>query len=84
MDLTTVLGITAGTLTTISFLPQVVKTWRTRHTKDISAFMFALLLTGIALWFIYGIIKQDFPIIAANGTSLVLVSAILFLKIKHG
>lgn len=84
MDSTTILGVVAGTLTTVSFLPQVIRTWRTRHTKDISLHMFALLAIGIVLWLIYGIIRIDLPLVLANGVSLVLVFIILVFKIKHG
>ncbi|MDO8427028.1 MAG: SemiSWEET transporter [Deltaproteobacteria bacterium] len=84
MDSTTWLGIFAGTLTTTSFLPQVIKTWKTRHTKDISAFMFLMLFIGITLWVAYGIVRNDMPIILANCVSLVLVSVMLFFKIRHG
>lgn len=84
MDLTSLLGIAAGTLTTTSFLPQVVKTYRSRHAKDISFFMFLLLFIGIILWVAYGVIRRDMPVILANAVSFVLVSAILFFKIRHG
>ncbi len=84
MDSITILGIVAGTLTTVSFLPQVIRTWRTRHTRDISLHMFALLAIGIALWLIYGIIRVDLPLVLANGISIVLVFIILVFKIKHG
>jgi MtN3 and saliva related transmembrane protein len=49
------LGLIAGTLTTFAFIPQVVQTWRTRSTSDISLPMFVLLSTGLLLWFVYGI-----------------------------
>ncbi len=84
MDSTSLLGIAAGTLTTASFLPQVVKTYRSRHAKDISLFMFILLFVGIILWVAYGVIRGDMPVILANAVSFVLVSAILFFKIRHG
>lgn len=84
MDLTSLLGIAAGTLTTASFLPQVVKTYRSRHAKDISFFMFLLLFIGVILWVAYGVIRGDMPVILANAVSFVLVSAILFFKIRHG
>lgn len=84
MESSTLLGLLAGTLTTASFLPQVVKTWKTRHTKDISLYMFLLLVLGICLWVAYGLIKNDIPVVIANVISLALVSTILILKIKHG
>ncbi|MBI5561523.1 MAG: SemiSWEET transporter [Deltaproteobacteria bacterium] len=84
MEPTTLLGLIAGTLTTASFLPQVVKAWRSRHTSDISGLMFYMLAVGIVLWLAYGIIKWDIPLMIANGVSLVLVSMITYFKVKYG
>lgn len=84
MDPITIVGIVAGTLTTTSFLPQVVKAYRSKHTKDVSLFMFILLFIGLCLWLIYGFMRADLPIILANIVSLVFVSAMLLLKAKHG
>lgn len=84
MDPITILGIVAGTLTTASFLPQVIKAYRSKHTKDVSLFMFILLFVGLCLWLAYGFIKADLPIILANIISIVFVSAMLALKAKHG
>ncbi len=84
MDSITILGIVAGTLTTASFLPQVVKAYRSKHTKDVSLFMFILLFVGLCLWLIYGFMRSDLPIILANTISLVFVSAMLALKARHG
>ncbi|OGQ53464.1 MAG: hypothetical protein A3J24_02915 [Deltaproteobacteria bacterium RIFCSPLOWO2_02_FULL_53_8] len=84
MEMTTLLGFAAGTLTTVSFLPQVIKAWKTRHTGDISGYMFILLLVGICLWLVYGIVMADMPIIAANGVSFLFVSVILYFKVKYG
>ena len=84
MDKITALGIVAGIITTVSFLPQVIKTWKTRHTKDISLVMFSSLVFGMALWMIYGILKDDVPIVLANAVTIGLASIILFFKIKYG
>ncbi len=84
MSFETVLGLLAGSLTTIAFLPQVIRTWRTRSTADISLVMFLILCTGIALWLVYGLIRGDWPVIIANGFTLVLASTILIFKIRHG
>ena len=83
MELFTLLGLTAGMLTTVSFLPQVIKTWKMRETKDLSLWMYIVLCTGIILWIIYGILIKDLPLIAANSFSLMLASIILFFKIKY-
>jgi len=83
MDAVTLLGFLAATLTTSSFLPQVVKAVKTKHMKDISLLMYIILMTGIGLWFIYGILISDLPVIAANGVTLVLVSLVFVLKLKY-
>ncbi len=80
----TAVGLLAATLTTVAFVPQVVKTWRTRSTADISLGMFLILTAGIAAWLIYGAIIGDLPLILANAITLVLAGTILVLKIKNG
>ena len=79
----TVLGLLAGALTTISFLPQVIKTWTSRSTKDISLGMFLTFCSGVVLWIIYGIAVRDLPVIATNLATLILASTILLLKLKY-
>lgn len=83
-DLMTITGLAAAFLTTISFLPQVIKIIRTRHTEDISLIMYIVLATGILLWLVYGIFLENLPIILANGVTLLLVIMVLILKIRHG
>ena len=78
-----IVGSLAGTFTTISFIPQVVKTWRSGCAEDLSMFMFALFSAGVLLWLIYGIALHALPIIFANGVTLVLALSILLLKIRH-
>jgi MtN3 and saliva related transmembrane protein len=80
----TALGLLAGALTTVAFVPQVIKTWRTRSTADISLWMFAILIAGIIAWLAYGVIIHDIPLILANAMTLLLAGAILFFKIKNG
>jgi MtN3 and saliva related transmembrane protein len=77
------IGMAGGALTTLSFLPQVIKTWKTRRTRDISLAMFLAFTLGVALWLIYGILIQAWPIILANLVTLVLVGIILALKLKY-
>jgi MtN3 and saliva related transmembrane protein len=84
MSLATFIGFLAACFTTGCFVPQVVKTWRTRSTGDISLGTFAALTFGIALWIVYAIIRSDLPVLAANGVALGLVGTILILKLKHG
>lgn len=82
MDIINIIGLVAAFLTTISSLPQVIKTIKLKEARDISFWMWALLALGIFLWLIYGILKNDFPIILANGISLLLILIVLGLKIK--
>jgi MtN3 and saliva related transmembrane protein len=86
MDLNyiTLIGLIAGSCTTISFLPQVIKTIKSKETKDISISMYIVLASGIFLWTLYGILINDLPVIVANAISLVLASIVLILKIKYG
>jgi len=79
----TIIGIMAGSLTTIAFFPQVIKTWKTKSTKDISIAMFMILCTGILSWIIYGILREDWPVIIANVVTFILAMNILILKIVY-
>ena len=80
----TILGLIAGFLTTINALPQVIKTWKTKKTKDISLLMYVTLTLGIILWLIYGLLVQDLPLILANSITLILVFIVLIFKLKYG
>ncbi len=75
------LGLLAGTLTTISFVPQVWHTWKTRSAKDLSLGMLLIFTLGIALWLIYGLWMQAAPLIASNVVTLVLASTLLGFKL---
>jgi MtN3 and saliva related transmembrane protein len=82
--ITTFIGLFAAACTTSSFVPQVIKAWRSRSTRDVSAGMFTLLLTGNSLWLIYGVLIGDLPIVVANLITLGLVVTILALKLRYG
>jgi MtN3 and saliva related transmembrane protein len=82
MDLT-VLGLIAGGLTTIAFVPQMIQTWQTRSAKDVSFVMLITFISGIFLWLIYGILRRDIAIVAANGVTLIFNLVILGLKIRY-
>jgi len=82
VDIVNITGSLAGGLTTIAFIPQVVRTWKTRSAQDISLFMFLLFSCGVMLWLIYGIMLQALPIILANGITLTLSTSILALKVR--
>ncbi|SHK10097.1 SemiSWEET family sugar transporter [Rhodothermus profundi] len=79
MNVTFGIGLLAATLTTLAFLPQVVRTWRRRSADDLSAGTFLLLLTGIILWLLYGILRQDPIIILANAIGMSLVGSLLWM-----
>lgn len=81
MNFTQILGLLAGSCTTVAFLPQVIKTWRSRSAKDLSLGMFTLFCTGVLLWLIYGIQMNDVPVISANLVTLILASTLLVFKI---
>ena len=76
------IGLIAGACTTIAFLPQVIKTWKSRSAKDLSLGMFTIFCLGVVLWLIYGILIQDIPVIAANMLTLILASTLLFFKLR--
>lgn len=78
------IGYVAGALTTLSFLPQVIKCLRTRSTSDISGAMYMTFETGVLLWLIYGLIRGDLPIIVANGVTATLAGTVLLEKLRYG
>ena len=83
MGLTDLAGYAAAICTTGAYVPQVLRVWRTRSTHDISLKMFLVLVTGLALWLTFGILRGEWPIILANGITLVLAGTILFFKLQE-
>jgi MtN3 and saliva related transmembrane protein len=77
-------GYGAATLTTIAFLPQVFKVWRSRSAKDISLPMYALFTLGTALWLAYGLMSGSVPVTVANAVTLVLAIGVLVAKLRFG
>ena len=77
------LGAVAGTLTVASFLPQVVRAWRTKRTRDLSLGTFALLVTSGTLWMVYGAIARDWPVVLTNGGMVALNGALAAAKIRY-
>ena len=75
------IGIVAGVLTTLAFVPQVIRVWRTRSARDLSLASFAIFTAGVALWMIYGVAIDALPVIVANAVTLVLAAAILVMKL---
>ena len=83
-DVAEMIGLMAAVLTTLSFLPQVRQTWRTKSTKDISLPMFLAFCTGVLLWLVYGIMIHSLPVMLANAVTLMLSGAILIMKLRWG
>lgn len=83
MESVTILGLVAGACTTLAFLPQVIKTWRRRSASDLSLLTFAVFSAGVVMWLVYGVLMGDVPLIIANGLTLVLAVAILYLKFRY-
>lgn len=84
MDITTITGAVAAICTTASYFPQLKKCWETGEAKDLSLGMFSVLSVGIALWIVYGMLKTDWIIIAANSVSLACLAGILYFKLRAG
>lgn len=82
MDFLSTIGIIAGTLTTLSFLPQVLKVWSNKSAKDISFGWLLTFLTGILLWVFYGLHIGSFPVLISNIATVILVLLILVFKIR--
>ena len=80
----TAIGLVAGTLTSIAAIPQVIKTLKTRHVRDISIWQPLLLAFGVALWMVYGILISDLPLIVANITPLICNAFLTGMKIRYG
>ena len=72
----------AAVLTTLSFLPQVLKAWRSRSARDVSLLMLLLFLAGVLLWLCYGLALGSLPLILANAVTAVLILAILAAKLR--
>tara|TARA_A100001011_G_scaffold147618_1_gene155744 strand:- start:1117 stop:1377 length:261 start_codon:yes stop_codon:yes gene_type:complete len=77
------IGFFAALCTTIAFLPQAIKVYQTKSTKDISLLMFLIFTIGVFSWLIYGLIINDYPVILANAITLILSLFILLCKIKY-
>lgn len=78
------IGAIGATLTTVSFVPQAIKTIRTRDTRGISLGMYSTFTVGVACWLAYGIVLQSWPMIISNIVTLGLSSTILALKLRYG
>jgi MtN3 and saliva related transmembrane protein len=84
MTLTTLIGLVAAFCTTVAFIPQVVRTWKSRSTEDISLGMFIFYATGIFAWLVYGLLIRDIPLIASNAVTFALSLTMLGFKLRYG
>jgi MtN3 and saliva related transmembrane protein len=80
----TIIGFTAGLLTTVSWFPQVVRSWRTRSTRDFSWQYLVVFTTGVVLWTVYGIVRADLAVFLANAVTLCLLLFLIGLKLIEG
>ena len=83
MSLADIVGFIAAVLTTISFLPQALRVWRTRETRGISLGMYSVFSTGVALWVLYGLLAPSYPVLIANLVTLVFAVSILVMKVRY-
>jgi MtN3 and saliva related transmembrane protein len=81
-NLTELTGFIAAILTTFSFVPQVLRVWRTHSVADISLGMYSMYTFGIAIWLVYGILIMSWPVILSNLVTLLLASCVLLMKIR--
>ena len=77
-----ILGLAAGTISSITFLPQVTRIWKTKSAKDLSMNMLFLLIVGVSMWLVYGVVQKDLAIIYTNSMVLVMSVIMFFFKIK--
>jgi MtN3 and saliva related transmembrane protein len=76
------IGYIAGVITTLAFVPQVVRSWRTRSTRDLSLTWLVAFASGVSLWLVYGILLREPPIIAANAVTLALTAILLWIRVR--
>jgi MtN3 and saliva related transmembrane protein len=84
MDIVTIMGFAAAILTTSSFIPQAIRTIRTKDTSGISLFMYSLFALGTLLWFLFGLFSHNYPVTIANCITLIFAAIILGYKVKYG
>jgi len=84
MKTATIIGFLAAVISSVSMMPQVIKVHVTKKTDDLSLWAFAVLASGLFLWFIYGILIRELPVIFGNALGLTLTLYIVVMKIRHG
>jgi MtN3 and saliva related transmembrane protein len=83
LDTITIIGLLAGALTTIAYIPQAIKVWRTKETRDLSIVWLIILTVGELIWIVYGALINSVPVIATNVASVFLALIILGFKAKY-
>jgi len=84
MPLVDIIGYAAGFFILISIIPQIIKSWKTKSTKDLSLSRYLIYILGVVLWLIYGIAIINGPMILINSINLLLASSVLYLKLRYG
>lgn len=84
MPLIDIIGYAAGIFVAISLIPQVIKSWKTKSTKDLSLLRYLIYIIGVFLWLVYGFALHNGPMIAMNIFILSLALSVLYLKLKYG
>lgn len=77
------IGLVASILLSVSVIPQVIKSWRTRKVEDISLVMIVMFIVGFTLWIAYGLLTRELPIVLLNAVSLASMAVTLVLKLKY-
>lgn len=83
VDYVSILGYAAGILIVVAYVPQVIKIWKTKSARDLSLYLFIILLAGTFLWTVYGFLVNSMPIILANVSIFSLSIIILYFKLKY-
>jgi MtN3 and saliva related transmembrane protein len=78
-----IVGLIAATLTTIAYVPQVIKTWKTKDVSTLSLTMYIVMFLGVSMWFTYGILLKSIAIVLANIVTGILTFTLIFLKLKY-
>ena len=84
MDHLIVIGLAAGLITTLGYVPQIIKGYRSESMEDVSIYMPSLLMVGLSLWLIYGIMMENLPIILWNAVSVILNAVVILMKLRYG
>ena len=84
MPIIDLIGYAAGFLILISIIPQIIKSWKTKSTKDLSLLRYLIYVSGVILWLVYGIALKNLPIIIVNSLNFILACFVVYLIIRYG